>query len=162
MYSAGEFEAKAKKEIRKNGGLPRGSVLFIEEDGTFRTFALRIFFSSLLIKRTDVVFSPKADGARKVSGETLDDVSCGLLENVFCGTVPEHIAQAKTCLCPFAAIPVDEVLAYAKQFGWAGEVSACESQVRGFLSRFAKDHPATPFALKNIRDSLITMDLKHD
>jgi hypothetical protein len=120
MNSAGAFEAKAKKELRKSGGLPRGTVLYIEDDGTFKTFALRIFLANLLIKRTDVSFAESEKNAVRICGDTLEDVAGSLLENVFSGTVTEHIGEAKNHISPFAAIPEEEVLAYAQYFGWSG------------------------------------------
>ncbi|HJJ27800.1 MAG TPA: hypothetical protein O0X70_00220 [Methanocorpusculum sp.] len=213
MNSIALFESKAKKEIRKNGGLARGAVLYIEEDHTYktprersdqgdehgfavRTYALRIFLANLLIKRTDVQFSSEKTGALIVCAKTLDDTACGLLENVFSGTVTEYMLEEKKHLCPFAALTSEEVFAYARHFGWKaprersdqgdehsfavrpsrersdqgdehdfavrrGAPGPESSLAADFLKRFGAEHPATPYALKNIADTLKTMDLKH-
>lgn len=162
MNSPALLEAKAKKEIRKSGGLRRGTKIFVEEDGTYRTFALRVFLANLLIKRVDVEFTASGEDAVHYSAETLDDVAAELFENVCTGTVIEHIDSIKDRVAPFAGISDDEVFAYAKHFGWKGEHIQKTDDIRAFLTRFTAGHPATPHALKNVRDSLKSLELNHD
>ena len=157
MNPAGALESKAKKEIRKSGGLPTGQKIHITEDNTYRTFALRIFLANLLIKRTDITFTENPDEADKIyTGETLNDAAENLLQNVFEGTVLEHIDACKARITPFASLTSDEVLAYAQYFGWEKAGQENITPAHAFLTRFTRDHPATPYALKNIRDSLKT------
>jgi len=47
LHAAADIAAKAKKEIRHQGGLPSGARLCVEEDKTFRSFALRIFLADM-------------------------------------------------------------------------------------------------------------------
>jgi len=152
-----DIESRAKKEIRKNGGIPSKEILFITRNDDFRTFALRIFLSSLLLKRTDVTFTSDSDLATiLVSPITLDFISNEVLDTVLSGNQLKYLKKSrKKTVFPFAAIPDDEIYLYASAYGWKSPYEKEESSSSdAFLTSFSTTRPSTRFALKNIKDSL--------
>lgn len=155
VHAASDIEAKAKKEIRQKGGLPSGSTLYVEDDGTFRTFALRIFLAGLLVTRTDVLFVKNPDDTTLVlKPDTLDDVALNVLVSVCAGTQDRLASTENMKLAPLSVIPTDEVFWYAKRNGFAGVSPEIPGDVAEFLESFKIGHPAASYALKNIRDAI--------
>jgi len=155
-----DIDSRAKKEIRKNGGIPSKEILFITEKNDFRTFALRIFISSLLLKRTDVLFTSEPDTATiLLSPITLDFISNDVLETVLSGNPVKYLKKSgKKTLIPFAAIPDKEIYLYASAYGWKDSYEKQENNdTDAFLTSFSTTRPGTRFALKNIKDSLEMM-----
>ncbi|MDD2470705.1 MAG: hypothetical protein PHY67_02550 [Methanocorpusculum sp.] len=154
-HAAADIEAKARKELRQKGGLPSGSRVFVEEDNTFRTFALRIFLGNLLAKRTDVLFvkSPEEAGLILSAG-TLDDAALYVLESVCAGTQDLLVAPGDGRISPLSVIPADEVCWYAKRHGFSGEKTVSRTDAAEFLETFRAGHPAALYALKNVGDAL--------
>jgi len=155
LHAAADIAAKAKKEIRHQGGLPSGARLFVEEDKTFRSFALRIFLADLLAARTDLLFvkDPK-DADVVLEPATLDDTALCVLESVCAGTQDHLICSAKGRIAPFSVIPAEELFWYAKRHGYRGHIPETRGDTAEFLNGFTKGHPGTRYALKNLRDTL--------
>jgi len=152
-----DIDSRAKKEIRKNGGVPSKEILFITGNDDFRTFALRIFLSSLLLKRTDVIFTSNPDLATiLVSPITLNFISNEVLDTILSGNQIKYLKKSgKKTLFPFAAVPDAEVYLYASTYGWKSPYEKEESNnTDAFLTSFSTTRPSTRFALKNIKDSL--------
>ncbi|MDO5846266.1 MAG: hypothetical protein Q4Q04_05010 [Methanocorpusculum sp.] len=152
-----DVEAKAKKEIRRQGGLSSKERIFVDGEDDFRTFALRIFLSALFVKRTDIQFTPReADATVIFSIQTLDDVSSALLRAVLSGTTVSYLERdAVRRISPLSVIPASEVFLYAEAHGWPGARPApAVSTADAFLDAFVREHPGTRYALKNIADYL--------
>ncbi|MBR5008625.1 MAG: hypothetical protein IKY09_06610, partial [Methanocorpusculum sp.] len=118
-----DIESKAKKEIRKKGGLASAEHIYLKGGDDYRLYALRIFLSALFLKRTDIVFVTSEDEATTVfSFETLDDAACGLLDAVLEGRTAYYLeSKEKRVIAPLSVIPADEVYLYAKEHGWKGD-----------------------------------------
>ncbi len=155
IHSAADIEAKAKKEIRQKGGLPSGSRVFVEEEHTYRTFALRIFLANLLVKRTDVLFVKSPEEATLImDAGTLDDAALYILESVCAGTQDLLITSGDRRISPLSVIPADEVFWYAKRHGFSEERGEGRTDIAEFLETFKAGHPAASYALKNVGDAL--------
>ena len=150
-----DIESKAKKEIRKKGGLASAERIFLKRDDDFRLFALRIFLSSLFLKRTDIVFvADEAEATTVFSAETLDDAACGLLDAVLEGRTAGYLnPRDKRVIAPLSVIPAAEVFLYAQAHNWKG-AGPVESETARFLDEFSKNRPGTKYALKNTADYL--------
>ncbi len=155
LHAAADIAAKAKKEIRHQGGLPSGAQLFVEEDKTFRSFALRIFLADMLAARTDLLFvkDPK-DADVILEPTTLDDTALYVLESVCAGTQDHLLSPKKGRSSPFSVIPAEEVFWYAERHGYQGHGPETRGDAAEFLKGFTEDHPGTRYALKNLRDAL--------
>jgi len=155
LHAAADIAAKAKKEIRHQGGLPSGARLFVEEDKTFRSFALRIFLADLLAARTDLLFvkDPK-DADVILEPATLDDTALNVLESVCAGTQDRLVSSDKGRIAPFSVIPAEEAFWYAERHGYHGHRPEARGDTAEFLNEFTIDHPGTRYALKNLRDAL--------
>lgn len=152
-----DVETKAKKEIRKHGGLSSKEHIFISGGDDSCTFALRIFLSSLFLKRTDIQFTDSEAEATTVFGNrTLDDVSYDLLDAVLSGTTVSYLTPKPVRrIHPLSVIPAGEVYLYARAHGWdAAEPEKTSETARAFLNAFTEEHPGTKYALKNIADYL--------
>jgi len=152
-----DIESRVKRDIRKKGGILSKEILYVEDMNDFRTFSLRIFLSSLLEKRTDIMFTAKMEEATTiVSPVTLDFVSTNILDTVLEGKQTVFLnTQSKRTLYPFASIPDEEIYIYATAYGWKESYSKQNSSSTDeFLSSFSTTRPGTRFALKNIKDSL--------
>jgi hypothetical protein len=154
-HAAADIAAKAKKEIRHQGGFTSGSRLFVEEDHTFRSFALRIFLADMLSARTDLLFvkDPK-DADVILEPATLDDTALFVLESVCAGTQDRLVDSGKGRIAPFSVIPTGEVFWYAQRHGYKGSEPKISGNTAEFLAGFTAEHPGTRYALKNIRDAL--------
>lgn len=150
-----DIESKAKKEIRKKGGLASGEHIYLAGGDDCRLFALRVFVSALFVKRTDIIFVSSADEATTVfSAETLDDAACGLLDAVLEGRTAEYLAEKpKRIIAPLSVIPADEVFLYAEAHGWKGD-GISDTPTKQFLDDFSEGRPGTKYALKNTADYL--------
>ncbi|PAV08460.1 hypothetical protein [Methanocorpusculum parvum] len=160
LHAAADIAAKAKKEIRHQGGLSSGARLFVEEDKTFRSFALRIFLADMLSARTDLLFvkDPK-DADVILEPATLDDAALYVLESVCAGTQDRLVGSDKgRRIAPFSVIPAEEVFWYAQRHGYPGPAPEISGDVAEFLDGFSKDHPGTRYALKNLHDALKKVD----
>jgi hypothetical protein len=150
-----DIESKAKKEIRKKGGLASAEHIYLKGGDDYRLYALRIFLSALFLKRTDIVFVTSEDEATTVfSSETLDDAACGLLDAVLEGRTAYYLeSKEKRVIAPLSVIPADEVYLYAKEHGWKGD-GIITTSTKEFLDEFSKGRPGTKYALKNTADFL--------
>lgn len=154
-HEISDITLKAKKEIRKSGGLASGEKIFVKGDDNFQTFALRIFLSELFLNRTDILFVKSEDEAEIIfDSDTLDDVSVRLFKKVCDGTVDEISRPLKKTVSPLSVIPKDEVLWYAKYHGWKKDCTEIHDSVTEFLADFQKERPSTLYALKNVSDEL--------
>lgn len=154
-HEISDIVLKAKKEIRKSGGLASGERIFVKGADNFGTYALRVFLSELFLKRTDILFVEAEEDASIVfESKTLDDVASELFKKVCGGDVSFEKENVRT-VNPLSAVSRDEVFWYAKYHGWKG----CEDEktpdfADEFLDEFKKDHPGTLYALKNVSDEL--------
>ncbi|HJJ43079.1 MAG TPA: hypothetical protein O0X69_02240 [Methanocorpusculum sp.] len=159
LHAATDIAAKAKREIRHKGGLPSGTKLFVEEDKTFRSFALRIFLADLLSARVDLLYVKRSDEATLIlEPTTLNDAALHVLESVCAGTQESLLISRKGRIAPFSVIPAKEVFWYAKRHGYTGHGPEGSGDVAGFLEKFTRDHPGTHYALKNLLDTLKSED----
>ncbi|MDO5847831.1 MAG: hypothetical protein Q4Q20_06040 [Methanocorpusculum sp.] len=153
-----DIESRAKKEIRNKGGISSGEKIFIQSSSPVKTFALRIFLSSLFLKRSDTIFVREASAASLIiTDETLDDTAADLLEAVIKGTASSYVtgmAQETRMISPLSTIPDEEIIMYSEHHGWKQEVPQNFGDVRMFLTRFSEERPSTKFALKNTADKL--------
>ena len=150
-----DIESKAKKEIRKKGGLASAEHIYLKGGDDYRLYALRIFVSALFLKRTDIVFVTSESEATTVfSSETLDDAACGLLDAVLEGRTADYLEpKEKRVIAPLSVIPAEEVFLYAQAHGWKG-CGVSISSTKEFLDEFSKGRPGTKYALKNTADFL--------
>lgn len=157
------LESAAKKEIRNHGGIGSAEIICVTGSSPMRTFALRIFISSLFAKRRDVSFVSSPDQASLVlTDDSLDTVSAGLLDAVLDGSVAKYVASPTPVrtIAPFASVEDTDLYAYAVQNGWHREKEPVTSEIAGFLDDFVKTRPGSKFALKNIADKLSMVSRK--
>lgn len=156
VHLIADIESRVKKEIRKKGGLKSGEKLFISNENNMKSFALRVFLSGLLLKRTDISFvSEETDADTILSSSCLEDVAETVLETVLKGNTKQFLSHSKKRIVePFASIPRNEIEMYATSHGWHRESTEKISEINIFLNDFSRTRPGTPFALKNIKESL--------
>ncbi len=158
------FESSAKNEIRNCGGIRSAECMFIESSSPMRTFALRIFLSSLFLKRRDVSFvSVRNDASLILLDASLDTVSAGLLDAVLDGSVSRYVGTTSSVrvVSPFSSLSEDKIYAYAVQNGWNHEREPVESATNRFLDVFTKTRPGSRYALKNIAYRLSMVSRKY-
>ncbi len=157
-----DIETRAKKEIRKKGGLASGERIFIRETDDYQSFALRVFVSGLFCKRSDIMFTAdERESTTLFSADTLDDTACALFSAVVAGTQISYLERRdKRCISPFSAIPAHEIYLYAETHGWKKMPEDKTTPVTGFLTGFSRDRPGSMYALKNIADHL--EEIEHD
>lgn len=156
-----DIEAKAKKEIRKSGGISSGEKIYFSEKSSAASFALKVFLTKLFEKRMDVSFTDLEEGATSVMlTSSLDDVAADILEKVCAGKADELLkTSGKKIIAPFSVIPSKEIFLYAKYHGWKNfpEKKIEENfsgEIKKFLENFSKTHPSSRYALKNVGDTL--------
>lgn len=157
------FESAAKKEIRNHGGIRSAERICILGTSPMRTFALRIFSSSLFLKRRDVSFVPSPSEASLVlTDASLDTVSADLLDAVLDGSVSRYVTTPETTrtIAPFAALDDAEIYAYAVRNGWHRDPEPIATESARFLDGFVRTRPGSKFALKNIADKLAMISRK--
>jgi len=129
-----------------------------------RTFALRIFVSSLFQKRRDVSFVSSPDQASLVlTDASLDTVSADLLDAVLDGSVSRYVVSSVETprrIAPFSAVDEADIYRYAKENGWHQEQEPVVSETVEFLNAFVETRPGSKFALKNIADKLAMISRK--
>lgn len=159
-----DIEAKAKKEMRKSGGITFGEKIFFSQNFDAVSFSLDVFLKKLLAKRDDVSFTTSVTEATCcISSDSLHDVAESVLKKVLLGKADELLIDSskKKILAPFSVIPFDEIILYAKFHGWnSGEMQGSENfsdEVAMFLKNFQTCHPSTLYALKNVRDQILEM-----
>jgi hypothetical protein len=161
VHAARDLEAKAKRRIRKCGGITSGERLYVPDFPGPESFALSVLLAEILAKRRDVSFvSIPADATAIVSPETLDSYVCEFLRLICSGKATEVLTFHKKVLNPLAAIPRNEVLLYSRHHGWEEDDTIplfpdpFAADVCTFLDHFARDHPSATYALMQIRDTL--------
>ncbi|HJJ46833.1 MAG TPA: hypothetical protein O0X32_01040 [Methanocorpusculum sp.] len=154
-----DIESRAKKEIRKYGGLKSGEILYVSNGNAMVSFALRVFLSGLLLKRVDISFSSEeADADTIVSPSCLEEIAETVLTAVLKGNPEQFLLhQKKRILQPFAGIPRKEIEIYATNNGWCKGGETQTSEIDAFLTSFSKKRPSARFALKNVKESLEKM-----
>ena len=154
-----DIESRVKKEIRKKGGLKSGERLFVSCREPAETFALRVFLSGLLLKRTDISFvADEAEADTVLTPTCLERVAETVLVAVLEGTPDQYLSRPeKRILQPFAAIPRKEIELYAVAHNWHNVEERKSTKTDAFLTSFSETRPGTRFALKNIKDSLEEM-----
>lgn len=162
VHAARDLEAKAKRRIRKCGGIASGERLYVRESSGPESFVLSVLLAEILANRRDVSFvKTSADATATVSAETLDSSACAFLQQIVSGKAAEVLVPSKgKVLDPLAVVPRNEVVLYARHHGWEGE-DACPfssdpfaADVCAFLEHFSADHPSAAYALMQVRDAL--------
>ncbi|HJJ99375.1 MAG TPA: hypothetical protein O0X23_04130 [Methanocorpusculum sp.] len=162
VHAARDLEAKAKRRIRKCGGIASGERLYVQESSGPESFALSALLTEILAGHRDVSFvKAPADATAVVSAVTLDSSACAFLQQIVSGKVAEVLAPFEgKVLDPLAVIPRIEVELYARHHGWEGE-DVCPfvsdsfvADVYAFLKHFSADHPSASYALMQVRDAL--------
>ena len=177
-----DFEAKAKREIRKNRWMRPGDHIAVALTGSPGEGALLHFLSKLAANRTDLRISavqtgnagrhagpiPAGPGYTRLARATsLEERAASLLTSILagrgdriitgdradCGGIPE--------IFPFCHIPAEEILLYARIHdpGSTGSTPApepgtLEGDVRALLDGYTRNHPGAPHAVLNLCDSL--------
>ncbi|MCZ0860362.1 hypothetical protein O0S10_03840 [Methanocorpusculum sp. MG] len=162
VHAARDLEAKAKRRIRKCGGIVSGERLYVRESSGPESFALSVLLAEILAERRDVSFvSHPADATAVVSAETLDSSACRFLRLIISGKTAEVLVPFEgKMLDPLAVVPRNEVVLYARHHGWDGDDSLSVSSdpfaadVCAFLEHFSADHPSAAYALMQVRDAL--------
>ncbi|MDV0442837.1 hypothetical protein [Methanorbis rubei] len=160
-HAAADIEAKAKREVRKCGGISSGEKLFVGEGGSAESHALSNLLSVILAGRRDVTFvTDTAFATAVVTADTLDDIAEHLLSLVCLGNTTDLLeTPEKKTIRPLSTIPRTEVYFYASHHGWvggssAGKTSTFSSDIAAFLKTFSVGHPSAAYALKRIADQL--------
>ena len=150
-------ESCAKKEIRVKGGIRHAEMIYVMSTSPIRTFALRIFLSSLLLRRHDISFVSEIKEASLVlRDDSLDSVSADMLHAVLNGTVYQYLTSpAIRTICPFSSVNETEISVYAAANGWHASCDDIKLPETLFLDGMVGSRPGTKFALKNIRDKLV-------
>ena len=150
-------ESGAKKEIRIAGGIRSGERICLRIASPVRGFALRVFLSSLFLKRRDIAFvADERDATLILTDASLDTVSAALLDSVLAGTTAAYLRHddAVRVVSPFAALPDARLSAYARANGWTGPADDQPGETLQFLQTFSQTRPGTQYALKNVADKL--------
>ena len=163
VHAARDLEAKAKRRIRKCGGIASGERLYAADTGNAESFALAVLLAEILAGRRDVSFvSDPLQATALVSVDTLDSATVRFLQLVCTGRVSEVLTLLpEKILDPLAGVPRKEVLLYARHHGWAGEdipppfsSDPFAADIATFLEHFSADHPSAVYALMQVRDAL--------
>lgn len=163
VHAACDLEAKAKRRIRKCGGIPSGERLYAADTNNAESFALAALLAEILADRRDVSFvSDPLQATALVSADTLDSVAGRFLQQICTGRVSEVLTLSPgKILDPLAGVPRKEVLLYARHHGWAGEdvpppfaSNPFAADIAMFLEHFSADHPSAAYALMQVRDAL--------
>lgn len=162
-----DIEAKAKREIRKNGRIGKNERIYLPAGEAAAAYAVRRFLTELLEMRSDVRFvSDPGEATLRVRADCLEDQAERVFYLVCSGTVSDLLRPGPVReLAPFAVIPREEVRIYAGLHGWEesgspgtpeGSDSPCElaGAVSQFLTRYTADHPSAAYALKGVSDQL--------
>lgn len=159
-----DLEAKAKRELRKSGGVPSGARLMVTGSDTAESFAVRSLLSEVFGHRPDISFvcDPK-EATAFVTAETLEDCAEAFLRLICRGETAQILSpQQEIILRPLSVIPREEVLLYAQQHGWSGPAVPLASDpfscdISRFLENFSADHPSAEYALRSVRDQLLEL-----
>ncbi|MDR3102162.1 MAG: hypothetical protein LBU24_02855 [Methanocalculaceae archaeon] len=158
------LEARAKRRIRKCGGIASGTQLFVEDRGDAESFVLSHLLAKILADRRDISSSvDPADATVVMTADTLDDYACGFLGMICSGDAVQVLDTADgKIVSPLTTTPRNEVYLYARHHEWAGPCGAGPSNpftadICTFLENFSADHPAAPWALVQVRDALVQL-----
>lgn len=159
-----DLEAKAKRELRKSGGVSSGAHLLVPDADTAESFALCTLLSEVLGRRPDISFvSDPTQATALVTAETLEDCAGNFFRLVCRGETAQIFSQPpKKILRPLSVVPREEVLLYARQHGWSGPAAtpsadpfACDTN--RFFENFSADHPSAAYALRHVREQLLEL-----
>ncbi len=156
-----DIEAKAKREIRKDGRIGKNERIYLSADRTAAAYAVRTFLTELLHNRSDVTFvSDPGQATLQVRADCLEDQAERVLYLVCSGTITDILRPAPVReLAPFSVIPREEVCMYAHLHGWEeAEISEPQDRfardISQFLTRYTAAHPSAAYALKGVSDQL--------
>ncbi len=160
-HAALDIEAKAKREVRKDGGIASGEKLFVPVRVDAASYALSALLSVILAGRRDVsLVSDRGSATAVATADTLEDAAENVLCQVCSGTAVDLLlVPAKKTIRPLSVIPREEVYFYARLHGWTGACTASEkdsfsADIGSFLAAFSAGHPSAAYALKRISDQL--------
>ncbi len=110
----------------------------------------------------DILSIARRNGATRVAlDSTVDDEADDMLREVLCGILPisSPPTEEVSCIRPFIAIPEQEVILYAslvalERTPTADLIESHHDGIRFALEQFSRRHPATPFALARLKETL--------
>ena len=177
-----DLEAKAKRAIRVQHGMQPGDSIGVPQTGDIMGRALLFFLQKLTGNRRDVRVvaipaSTTGAGYREMAGShgitkiaiatTLEDVAASALSDILQGDVEKYFSPGPGTagtlprITPFSHIPAEEVIAYARVCGIAGETpplrkepNRLHTEVAAMLIEYSRRHPATPHAVLNLCEAL--------
>jgi len=185
-----DIETKAKRTIRQHRGMQPGDTIAVILRGNAADNALLFFLQKLTENRRDIrVSGVRGDpltgnftktahdtGATRIAlSTTLEDASAevlsGLIRGDFvkCPSVDPKSQGALPIITPFCHIPAGEIALYARILEIAEdriydiqEDDSLNHDVKAMLADYSHRHPAAPYAILNLADSLELMCSKPD
>lgn len=173
-----EFEAKAKRAIRKTRGMQPGDHIAVILRGDGGSGALFAFFQKLAGKRHDIRISgirctgtgddgqeiaQEAGATRLAFATSLEEASSSALVSFLRGEAGcfGTNAPALPRVTPFSHIPEQEIAIYARITGAGGHSGSIRgaqdpftAEVRVMLAAYTERHPAAPHAVLGLAESL--------
>lgn len=116
-----------------------------------------------------------ANGMTKIAyGKTADEMACSVLFHMMAGTVEQMIFPQDAAygavpeIFPFMQVPEEEIRAYAGIHGVPippvpepSRNDTLSGEVKTMLAAYDRNHPATRFALVNLKENLIAAAGRH-
>ena len=174
-----DFEAKAKRTIRKNCWMRPGDHIAVVLTGSAADGALLYFFEKLAGKRRDIRFegvmlqgalssfirnARNADYTKIALATSLEEASAALLTGIVrgqAGVLFGKKSEDVPVITPFCHIPAEEVMTYAEIHGIAGtpppvqrEDDTLYSDIAKLLAGYSGRHPGAPYAILNLKEEL--------
>ena len=177
-----DFEAKAKRVIRVHRWMQPQDTIAIPVSGEPSDHALLFFIRKLIANRRDirvmeipateetagVLSVAQSAGATKIALSTpLEDAASYILTTILQGNAERFFeADTKTkgglpLITPFCHIPADEITLYAHIHELDGDGIAStranthlDTEVKTMLNDYSHRHPAAPYAILNLCESL--------
>lgn len=176
-----DIERRARREVRRQGGLRPGDRVAILSGDRPAQIALRFFLEQRVVGGRVPVLSmnstPGSPAEVKAAREgcsvfadasTLEDAAARVLSAVLSGRSLELLAHplpgAARVIRPFARVPAEEIGLYAS---WMGGMPSGSSIPEGDpfallvmdeLRRHTDRHPSAPFALARLEDTLLDLE----
>lgn len=175
-----DFEAKAKRTIRRYQWLRPGDHIGVVQAGGVEENTLLFFLRKLTGKRRDIQVSAIYDHeicsdltagdlpqnfTRIALATSLETTASSALTALLRGIPRLMTSTAQACpfttITPFCHIPTSEIITYAYINTIPGDGVPQEASgdpladdVQMLLEEYSRHHPATPFAIVNLQESL--------
>ncbi|MFA5003605.1 MAG: hypothetical protein WC502_11600, partial [Methanolinea sp.] len=178
-----DIEAKAKRTIRQHRGMLPGDHIAVILSGNAVENALLFFLRKLTGKRKDIQVSgipagitddffalaSRAGATRIAVATTLDEMSVEILSGILrgdpraCLPGTDDTGETLPTIAPFCYIPSEEIARYARIHDLegrspleTGDDDSRYSDIKRLLGEYTSRHPAAPYAIINLCDSLKT------